>query len=155
MTERPAEDPDGEECDPLNFDVPEGHQGDEYGEHDPDECYTCLLAREPVAPTCRCGQCCRLIIEVNLADAEREPRIKELGSPICLDARLSEGGEPELIGYLLNKPPSNACVFLDEQNLCSIYPTRPLVCRLFDCEKAKSDELIDLGVKECPDRTKV
>jgi Fe-S-cluster containining protein len=148
MMERRAEISGSKASDSLDFEVPEGHQCDEYGEHDPDECYACLLARDPVAPSCQCGQCCRLIIEVSLEDAEREPRIKELGSPIYQDARLTESGEPELIGYLLNRPPSYACAFLDEHNLCSIYPTRPILCRLFNCEEAKHEGLIDLGIKE-------
>ena len=124
MTEIPAVVSDNEEEDSPLWEVPEGHQADEFGEHDPDECDTCLLAREP--------------------------RIKELGSPICLNARLTDSGQPELMGYLLNRPSSPACAFLDEQSLCSIYPTRPLLCRLFSCEEAKSEGLIELGVPNRP-----
>jgi Fe-S-cluster containining protein len=106
------------------------HQSDD---HDPDECYECLL-REEVISTCRCAECCRrLIIEVGLEDAEREPRIKERGSPIFTPPELTASGERELEGYLLNGK-DLACVFLDrEKNLCTIHETRPLACRLFDC----------------------
>jgi hypothetical protein len=145
MTEHPHEGSGNKACGSFSVDVPEGHEGDEYGEHDPDECNACLLARDPVA-ACRCGHCCRLIVEVRVEDAEREPRIREMGSPIYEDGRVTKTGEPELIGYLLYKAPSYACAFLDAQNLCSIYPTRPLLCRLFDCEDAKRNELIDLGI---------
>ena len=42
---------------------------------------------------CRCGECCRrLLIEVDLHDAERAPRIKELGSPTYTDERLTRSG---------------------------------------------------------------
>ena len=43
---------------------------------------------------CRCGECCRrLLIEVDLEDAEREPRIKELGSPIYTHEMLTKSGQ--------------------------------------------------------------
>jgi Fe-S-cluster containining protein len=115
-------------------------------DHDPDECYQCLLEEE-VINTCRCGQCCRrLIIEVGLEDAEREPRIKERGAPIYTPPELTQSGERELEGYLLNGR-DLACVFLDQEtNLCTIHETRPLVCRLFDCEGEGREQLIELGI---------
>src|SRR5450755_4488828 len=85
---------------------------------------------------CRCGECCRrLLIEVDLEDAEREPKIKELGSPTYTDERLTRSGKRELEGFMLNSHEHMACVFLDrEKNLCTIYETRPLGCRAFDCD---------------------
>src|SRR5205809_148078 len=83
--------------------------------------------REPVEvhSDCRCGECCRMIIEVDLDDARREPRIAERGSPIYAPAEFTESGKPELEGYLLNDEKNGeACTFLDTNtNLCSIYPT--------------------------------
>ena len=81
------------------------------------------MLRQEVKGQCRCGQCCRrLIIEVGLEDAQREPRIKECGSPI-------RGFSDEVEGYLLNSHENDyACAFLDRAtNLCTIYPTRPLL----------------------------
>ena len=51
-----------------------------------------------------------------------------------------------LIGFLLNSAENGqACAFLDRAtNLCGIYETRPLMCRLFACDK--KDELIELGI---------
>jgi hypothetical protein len=43
-----------------------------------------------------------LIIEVDVEDAKREPRIAEKGSPIYADPRLTASGDKELEGYLLN-----------------------------------------------------
>ncbi len=114
--------------------------------HDPDECYQCLLTRE-VVNTCRCALCCRrLIIEVELQDAEREPKIKEKGSPLFTPPELTGTGQRELEGYLLNGK-DVACVFLDQQtNACTIYETRPLACRLFDCDGDGRQQLIGLGI---------
>ena len=99
---------------------------------------------------CRCADCCRhLIIEVDLDDAEREPKIKEQGKPIYAPGEMTKSGNRELMGYMLNKvtDTSNACTFLNETtNLCSIYDTRPWVCRVFDCDGEDRDELIQLGI---------
>jgi Fe-S-cluster containining protein len=124
-----------------------GHQFDEDGWHDEDECRVCL-EKQTVVNSCRCGECCRrLLIEVDVEDAEHEPKIKELGSPIYHPAVLTGTGRDELIGYLLNRQGEDvSCVFLSEQNLCSIHPTRPLVCRLFNCDDKDRDDQVELGV---------
>src|SRR6266852_3049653 len=62
----------------------DGHTLDEDGEHDEEGCWQCLHS-QTAETTCRCGECCRrLIVEVELEDAEREPKIKEFGSPIYM-----------------------------------------------------------------------
>jgi hypothetical protein len=116
--------------------------------HDDDdsdgECYPCLAAEE-VQTVCRCAECCRrLIIEVMLEDAEVEPRIAKECSPIYTGP--PETKDRELIGYLLNGK-DGPCVFLDERsNLCTIHATRPLVCRLFDCDNDDREQLVELGI---------
>jgi Fe-S-cluster containining protein len=105
---------------------------------------------QPVHNDCRCGECCRrLLIEVSQEDAEREPKIKERGDPIYADPRLTRSGKPELEGYLLNrKENAYACTFLDPTtSLCSIYETRPWVCRVFDCDGQGKEQLIQLGYR--------
>ena len=40
-----------------------------------------------------------------------------------------------------------ACAFFDkESRLCTIWETRPLVCRLFDCDGEGREQLVELGV---------
>ena len=122
-------------------------------DHDPAECWHC--SREEVVTTiCQCGDCCRrLIIEVCAEDGEVEPKIKERCSPIYSHPDEFPGGQPVLQGYLLNSPENNfACTFLDQAtSLCSIYSTRPLLCRMFDCDGENRDDLIELGI--LPPRT--
>ena len=79
----------------------EGHALDEDGEHDPDRCYPCLIKEPAVQSECRCGKCCRLLIEAEVEDGEREPKIKEKCSPLYADPRVTISGERELIGWLL------------------------------------------------------
>jgi Fe-S-cluster containining protein len=124
-----------------------GHQFDEDGFHDEEACEICLLASAPTCQ-CRCGQCCHLLIEVSLADAQREPKIAEKGSPIYLSPEETASGQREMAGYLLNTAEAGfACVFLDQTtNLCTIYHTRPLVCGLFDCDGEGREQLIELGM---------
>lgn len=101
-----------------------------------------------VKSDCRCGECCRMIIEADLDDAKREPRIAERGSPIYTPAELTGTGKDELEGYMLNDQANGyACTFLDTAtNLCSIYPTRPWACRVFDCDGQQREELVQLGI---------
>jgi Fe-S-cluster containining protein len=47
----------------------------------------------------------------------------------------------------------SGCVFLNPQTqLCTIYRTRPLACRLFDCDGEDRQRLVQLGI--LPDRSK-
>ena len=108
----------------------DNHDFDEDGMHEPDECELCIERTCSVTSECRCGHCCeRLILEATLRDGEREPRI----AAECPSIR--EIG-PDPIGYLLNARSNNmACHFFDqERRLCTIYETRPLMCRVFNCD---------------------
>lgn len=123
-----------------------GHTRDEDGDHDPDQCYECLK-KEEVKNICDCGKCCRhLLIEVLAEDAKREPKIAERGSPIL--GWPDANGHRELDGYFLNaRGDDMACVFLDRAtNKCTIYETRPLLCRLFNCDGAGREQLVELDL---------
>ena len=127
---------------------PDEHQLDEYGDHDEDECEVCIEQTHTVRCECRCGRCCEeMILEASLRDGEREPRIKEL--PII------KGFSEEPIGYLLNGK-DGPCVFLDrETKLCTIHDTRPLMCRVFNCdlERARLEKtLADIAATRPEDR---
>ena len=119
------------------------HDLDEDGDHDPDECETCLLSQAKTC-VCRCGRCCEaLLIEVSLRDGQREPQIEKLASPIYDDM----SGVRRQIGWFLNGE-GGACVFLDRQTrLCKIHETRPLCCRLFNCD---TSELADVTAPPIP-----
>ena len=127
---------------PLDDDIDEEEEEDDDDDEQED-------LKEAICE-CRCGECCRrLLIEVDLDDAEREPKIKHLGSPTYTDERLTRSGKRELEGYLLNSRDDMACVFLDRQtNLCTIYETRPLACRVFDCDGEGRVQMIELGIIE-------
>ena len=72
-----------------------------------------------------CGACCRgKLVDIFDEDVLREPRIKQAMKP------LREPGLDGEIGYLYCLD-SGACPFLDANDRCSIYPTRPVVCVLF------------------------
>ena len=88
------------------------------------------------------------IIEADLEAAVREPQIREKGAPIYTPAELTGTGQKELEGYLLNSRDNGyACTFLEQtSNLCSIYPTRPWACRVFDCDGEGHEQLVQLDV---------
>lgn len=83
-----------------------------------------------------CGACCRTkLVDVYQEDLLREPSI----GPVMM--KLKEPGLDFEIGYL-NCLKEGACHFLDSENRCSIYPTRPAICVLFpaggeDCQAAR------------------
>lgn len=135
---------DGEAHDDDEGCVAEEHAavlaGDELAKavHDPDECEACQADRA-VACSCRCGMCCeKLIIEASEFDAQREPKIKQFGRAYR-----------DQLGYLLNSD-RGPCVFFRRdaagQGVCDIYETRPLGCRLFDCDGEGREKLIELGI---------
>jgi Fe-S-cluster containining protein len=109
---------------------PDEHQVDEVGEHDEDECEVCIEQNHSVSCNCRCGLCCEaMIIEASLRDGEREPRIKALPT--------IKGFTEKPIGYLLNGQ-GGPCVFVDRHTKqCTIHETRPLVCRVFNCDRER------------------
>lgn len=81
-----------------------------------------------------CGACCRTkLVDLYELDLLREP---QLTGVVQL---LREPGLDGEVGYL-NCLADGACPFLDEDSHCSIYPTRPSVCVLFE---AGSDECQD------------
>jgi Fe-S-cluster containining protein len=85
-----------------------------------------------------CGACCRTFsIFASESDAVREPRIRDEGRrlPLWLAA-------PEWDYQLFPLPFHDSCCFLDGENRCTIYGTRPEVCRMFppgseQCQEAR------------------
>jgi len=57
----------------------------------------------------------------------------------------------EIIGYVLTRggAPGGPCLFLERdvegRGVCTIYETRPDVCRRFDCHGAGGRRLVALG----------
>ncbi len=109
------------------------HQFDEDGLHYVDDCEPCFEQNHSVGCERKCGRCCeQMIIETSLRDADREPRIRQ-----CPTLR---GFADEIEGYLLNGE-DGPCTFFDlSTRLCIIHETRPLVCRVFHCEKKPPSE---------------
>ena len=71
----------------------------------------------------QCGSCCRhLIVDVDVLDVIREPRIAEQGE--LLDGRGKLEPDEWMWSLVCVKP----CPFLGADNRCAIYPTRPEVC---------------------------
>jgi len=78
-------------------------------------------------------------------DAEREPRIKERGT--CLDGH-GELPPDEIMWGLNDIDHGGDCVFLAGGNRCTIYDTRPDMCRAFgphcaSCEQYDGPALED------------
>ena len=88
-----------------------------------------------------CGACCKTWrILVADEDAAREPRIAHEAR------RLPDNQRTEHWAYqLFPLPFHETCVFLDPANRCTIYDTRPRVCRAFEagsqrCQEARAEQ---------------
>jgi Fe-S-cluster containining protein len=86
-----------------------------------------------------CGACCGYyMIFASRRDAEREPRIEAE----C--QRLAPWLETDRWTFRLNPLPFHeSCCFLDTDRRCTVYPTRPDVCREFaagdePCQRARA-----------------
>jgi Fe-S-cluster containining protein len=86
-----------------------------------------------------CGACCRTFpIFASAADAGREPRVR--AEARRLDPSLATPGWEYRLFPL---PFHEACCFLDDANRCTVYATRPDVCRAFaagsdQCQEARA-----------------
>src|SRR5262245_37172465 len=86
-----------------------------------------------------CGACCRTFpVFASAADADREPRVES--ETRVLPEHL---GNPGWTYQLFPLPFHESCCFLDTTARCTIYPTRPEVCRAFpaggdQCQTART-----------------
>jgi len=92
---------------------------------------------QPEAYDCtQCGACCRCFpIFASAADSEREPRIRSETRRV----------EPHLattdkVYQLFPLPFQEQCAFLKPDQLCTIYATRPAVCRRFEAGSSQCIE---------------
>ncbi len=83
-----------------------------------------------------CGACCRCFpIFASESDAEREPAIRR--ETRKLEPHLSTEDK----AYQMHPLPFHtSCAFLQKDQLCRIYETRPEVCRRFEAGSAQCIE---------------
>ena len=78
----------------------------------------------------KCGACCRYyIIEADLVDVLREPRL--LGAGYAKQQPTMEELEAGEKVIMLALAKSTPCPFLGQDNRCTIYETRPIMCRSY------------------------
>jgi len=123
----------------------------------------------------RCGQCCRdsnTIVTVSVSDILAIANHLHLGVDEVLSVlgfyQLSENVPKSQIEKMVTRPVSTEkgtafigllkgeggkCIFLNEENLCTIYPARPKVCRTFPFTytalkrlKGRVDYTIKMGI---------
>jgi Fe-S-cluster containining protein len=83
-----------------------------------------------------CGACCCTFpIFAAESDALREPRIRNEGRRLPLWL-----ATPQWDYQLFPLPFHESCCFLDGENRCTIYATRPNVCRRFEAGSAQCQE---------------
>lgn len=96
-----------------------------------------VVAENRKAPDCQgCGLCCKhLIVELCCRDVEREPQLAAV-SRLFRDCQSEPCGIDPSSGEMVHDDPCRyvpygPCPMLQEDGRCSIYSTRPSVCREF------------------------
>ncbi len=91
----------------------------------------------------QCGACYKgtVIVDADYLDTRREPRLidADLGPSQASQRALEDDGKVVLLACGLDRP----CSFLNEDNRCSVYATRPNACVAFDagsqqCQEARA-----------------
>ena len=83
-----------------------------------------------------CGACCKTFpIFASDADADREPRLRA-ETPRLAPHLQTPGWKYKLFPL----PFHETCCFLDAANRCTVYATRPAVCRAFAAGSAQCQE---------------
>lgn len=82
----------------------------------------------------KCGACCSMLIHLYPVDLLREPRLVEHSAPF---REPSDEGEVAMMW-------SSPCELLDDDGNCTIYPTRPSECVVFeaggdDCQRMREE----------------
>ena len=86
------------------------------------------MARQKKQIECvKCGSCCKCFrIVLSLADVNKEPRLQKVMIPIYkILGKTRRYMAEKKLPFALPKP----CPFLLSNNECSIYETRPQMCR--------------------------
>jgi len=85
-------------------------------------------SKDTVFDCTRCGACCRCFpIFASSTDAKRAPRIKKEAKQLAEHLKTKDKAF-----QLFPLPFYESCAFLKNDQLCSIYETRPEVCRTFE-----------------------
>lgn len=112
-----------------------------------------MKIKAPVYECDRCGACCeKLIIEIQLLDVIREPRLREVTKPCRVppgavyeddDGNEITDPDPYVEGAILACV--DPCPMLGADKLCQIYPSRPNVCVGFDAGSRKCQEAREMA----------
>ncbi len=101
-----------------------------------------------------CGKCC-IELDIPLRD-EDIALIEDLGYNVWefVDYEKMFYRGDKFLGYALKKRPfDDACIFLDENNRCKIYPHRPRACKLYPFILIRHGPLLKVYIRDdkfCP-----
>jgi Fe-S-cluster containining protein len=111
--------------------------------------------------TCRAIELCKALCcrnwDINLALEEYRQEIYKAESFCSQDKTvcLKEDKPCPQRTYRLKKNKDASCIYLNKENQCEIYSTRPIVCRNFICDKGFKIEPIASVAPECQDEAEI
>lgn len=82
-------------------------------------------------PSCKagCAHCCRIAVECTVVETDAVVRYAAENKIIIDQEKLLRQSRLDNNQYM--RSADNACVFLDGDNKCKIYPVRPMACRKY------------------------
>ncbi|MCP4653038.1 MAG: YkgJ family cysteine cluster protein [Candidatus Omnitrophica bacterium] len=105
-----------------------------------------------------CGAMCCKGWDINLAAQEHKQKIYKSESFCSRDKKICLKTSEHCFNraYRLKKKKNGSCTYLDDENRCTIYNTRPIVCRNFMCDSGYKlepvcslDETVDDSAQQC------
>jgi len=90
-------------------------------------------------PRCE-AMCCRILSTVNPTRTELEEKLYEIDEICLLTNKACEKEIETCINreYRLKKRPDGYCIYLEQNNRCSIYERQPDMCKFFFCRSGWS-----------------
>lgn len=80
-----------------------------------------------------CGRCCWQDIPLTIYDIHRIAMKLGIDDREVFERSIGEKIAPRVITFTLNRKEDGSCIYLDEDQKCSIYSFRPRVCSFYPC----------------------
>lgn len=92
--------------------------------------------------TCeRCGKCCHYEIPLTILDIHRIADGLDIADRIAFHLIIQNDISSKSLLFKIRKKRDGACVFLDNNDECSIHDSRPRVCEFYFCELSDKEEM--------------
>lgn len=90
----------------------------------------------------RCGKCCSYVIPLTLLDIDRIANFFKIPAQAVFVQAVNHENTLESGLFQLTKKEDGTCIYLDDEKVCTIHKSKPLVCSFFDCCKVSAKNIM-------------